>query len=79
MIGGDFLGGGNADDFGCGIFGFLLLEDDEVTDQVEQGVFVEHPVGEDVEFVGIGYIPFWKKGRSKGRRWQNRRKESGIK
>lgn len=56
VIGGEFFDGLEADDRGFGVFGFDFFKDGEVADQVEQGAFVEHPLGEDGEFVGVGIV-----------------------
>ncbi len=56
VVSADLFDGLEGDDFGAGVFGFDFLEDGEVANEVEQGVLVEHPGGEDFEFVGVGVV-----------------------
>jgi hypothetical protein len=55
VVGGEFFGGGEADDasFGVGFFGFF--KDDEVADQVEDCRFVQHALDQGFELVVGGF------------------------
>ena len=56
MIGSQLFDGLQGNNFGFGVYGLDFFKDGEVTDQVEQGAFVEHPLSEDFQFVGVGVV-----------------------
>ncbi len=56
MIGSQLFDGLQSDNFGFGVYGLDFFKDGEVADQVEQGAFVEHPLSQDFQFVGVGVV-----------------------
>ncbi|MFM2432315.1 MAG: hypothetical protein RLZZ511_3529 [Cyanobacteriota bacterium] len=59
VVGGEFFGGGEGDEVGLGVFFFGFFKDDEVAQEIEQGGFVQHALG-DVRLLveSAGWV-FW--------------------